>query len=757
MLKRSAMLSGASFLALAVAGFAATGVKAEPVLDNIIVTATKQERNLQEIPISVSAVSEESFQRFSVSGDDIRLLTARVPNLNAESTFGRAYPRFYLRGLGNDDFALNAQSSAELYFDEVVLGNPILKGLPVFDVERIEVLRGPQGTIFGRNAVAGAVHIVTKKPTDEFDGRASLAYGNFNTINAEAAVGGPIVDGKLSGRVAVLYQSRNDYVNNLVTGNEVGGYTDVATRAQLNWTPTSAFSGLLQFYSRTFDGPAALFHSTADDPTFGRQAFDRENILLDNDNVPNQEIDSVGVNLRMEYDFGFGAITSISSINILESHSVGDVDATASPSLINVDDIDNLMQYTQEVRFASDQSQAFRYQLGGYYFRENLDYANSTANNSFQIPTPPGPFDLGQPGDPGFGAVQFVNQDLTSWSIWANLEYDITERLTILGGVRYNNDDTEASRIVGQFTPNPDNLQSIPSFNTPFYQAGGRGLISLFGADVDQENSFDTDEITWDVSLNFNLLDNVNLYGRVARGYQGARLEAGGPFAAFTFARPQTVLSYEIGVKSEPIPNKMRANLTLFRYDFDDQQLNGFVDTGMGGFTAQLFNANGGTGQGVELELEYQVTDRLFVGGNFGYTDTEIEGPTFFSDLAGNPVDLDGRRFTFAPEITGAFFAEYRHPTDFVGGGDFYVNTDWAYRGEIDARFTAIEDPQFLLDGYWEGAASAGLRTDRFDIGLWARNIANETGGTSVLSVIGFESQVFTQPRTFGVRASLVL
>ena len=734
----------------------AGATSATRTLETVVVSAQKKDENLQDVPISISAVTEQSIRQFGVAGDDVRLLSARVANLNVESTFGRTYPRFYIRGLGNSDFALNAQSSVELYFDEVVLGNPILKGQPIFDVERVEVLRGPQGTLFGRNAVAGAVHIITKKPSETPEGRASFSYGNFGTINAEAAIGGPLIDDVLSGRISVLYQSREDYVENLVTGNDVGAYTDVAFRGQLLFTPNEKLEALLQANTRSFGGVAALFHSTADDPVFGRQGFDRENILLGNDNVPDQDIDTVGVTLNTTYGFDSGmTLTSISSYTSGKSFTVGDIDATAAEALVNVDQIDNISQWTQEFRLASAQDQQLRWQGGLYYFRENLDYANSTANNAFQIGDPPGPFDLGRPGDPVFGAVHFVNHDLTSWAVFGQAEYDLNEDWTILGGVRFNNDETDARRTTGQFTPNPDNLQAIPNFNTPFYADGDRGLISLFGAPLTQETNLNSEEVTWDLSVTYNPSDQVTWYGRIAQGYQGGVIEAGGPFSSFAGADPQTALSYEVGLKAEPIRNKMRTNVALFYYDFSDQQLQGFIDTGNGGFTASLLNANGGTGTGIEAELEYYVTDNLFVSGNIGLTDTEIEGPTFFSALDGTIVDLDGRRFPFAPEITSAFLVEFNQPVAFGDGAELYANTDWTYRGDIDARFTAIEDPQFALDSYWEGAARIGLRNDRFDASVWARNITDEVGSTSVLSVIGFESEVFNSPRTYGIALSM--
>ena len=362
---------------------------AREVLEEITVVAQKREASLQEVPISVGVLASSDIERFAVGGDDIRILSARVANLNVESTFGRTYPRFYIRGLGNSDFALNAQQSVEMYYDEVVLSNPVIKGMPIFDVERVEVLRGPQGALWGRNATAGAVHVISRKPSETMDGHARISVGELGTRNAEAAIGGALIDGKLSGRISVLYQSQDDWVENLVTGNEVGSFTDAAARAQLLWTPGDDTDVLFQLYNRSFDGVAALFHSTAIDPVFGDRPQQRDKIALDNDRVPYQDIDMTGVTLRIDQRINDDlSLVSVTGFVTAESYTVGDVDAVGSPVLVNADAIDDLTQLTQELRLASNYPGRWNWQLGAYYFDESLEYVNTTANNAFQIPDP---------------------------------------------------------------------------------------------------------------------------------------------------------------------------------------------------------------------------------------------------------------------------------------------------------------------------------------------------------------------------------
>ena len=179
-------------------------------LDRIIVIAQKREQNLQEVPVSIAVLSGERLNALTTGGQDVRLLSSRLPSLQIESSFGRAFPRFYVRGLGNTDFDLNASQPVSLVYDGVVQENPILKGFPMFDIERIENLRGPQGTTFGRNTPAGAVIFESRKPSQTPGGYAQIAYGEHNAVNFEGAYGGPI-NRQMSYRGAVLVQRRDDF------------------------------------------------------------------------------------------------------------------------------------------------------------------------------------------------------------------------------------------------------------------------------------------------------------------------------------------------------------------------------------------------------------------------------------------------------------------------------------------------------------------------------------------------------------------
>ena len=253
----------AAAAALAAAGATAQQAPEVGKLAPVNVTAERRTENVQDVPNSVSTLGSEILEAIGTSGQDVRVLSGRVPSLNIESSFGRAFPRFYVRGYGNTDFRLNASQPVSLVYDDIVQENPILKGFPVFDVDRIEVLRGPQGTLFGRNTPAGVVKFESVRPTKSLEGYGSLSFGTFKTINAEGAVNVP-TSGDSALRFSALNQTRDDWVHNTVPGGrtqDFEGYRDTAFRAQWSIEPSKDLSALVNVHARDLDGSARLFRA----------------------------------------------------------------------------------------------------------------------------------------------------------------------------------------------------------------------------------------------------------------------------------------------------------------------------------------------------------------------------------------------------------------------------------------------------------------------------------------------------------------
>ena len=313
---RAVACASVSMLAVALPALAAD---APAAVSEVIVTAQKKAENINDVPLSVTAMSGEKLAAVLSSGGDIRVLSARVPSLTLESSFGRTFPRPYIRGLGNTDFDLNASQPVSFVYDEVVLETPVLKGFPLFDIAQVEVLRGPQGTLFGRNTPAGVLKFDSAKPTKEFTGYGQASYATYSTINVEGAVSGPIIADVLSARLSGLYQHRDDWVDNTFTkkNNVSEGYDQFAIRGQLLWTPSADLSALLNLHYQHLNGTPRVFRANIIQKGTGRfvPGFERDKIAQDAQPRAAQKVESSGANLKVTYDFGEGrpTLTSITA------------------------------------------------------------------------------------------------------------------------------------------------------------------------------------------------------------------------------------------------------------------------------------------------------------------------------------------------------------------------------------------------------------------------------------------------------------
>ncbi|HSW04128.1 TonB-dependent receptor plug domain-containing protein, partial [Aquabacterium sp.] len=314
-------LAAALALAFAAPAFAQT---AEPVeagkLQTITVTAERRTENIKDVPSAVFSLSGEKLDVINSSGQDVRMLSGRVPSLNIESSFGRAFPRFYIRGYGNTDFRSNASQPVSLIYDDVVQENPILKGFPVFDVAAVEVLAGPQGTLFGRNTPAGVVKFDSVKPSKKQNAYASISAGTFGTVNAEGA--GNIQLGESGAmRISAQVQHRNDWVTNTVANaqtRELEGYDDRAIRLQALFTPSKDLTALFNLHNRNLEGSARLFRANiikkgSNDLVDG---FDERTISTDGKNE--QELENTGGSARLTWALGdirLHSITGFETVN----------------------------------------------------------------------------------------------------------------------------------------------------------------------------------------------------------------------------------------------------------------------------------------------------------------------------------------------------------------------------------------------------------------------------------------------------------
>jgi iron complex outermembrane receptor protein len=717
-----------------------SGVQAEIVLEEIVVTATKRAENIQDVPISMSVMSQEQMDSVRAGGKDIRFLSSKVPSLIVESDFGRIFPRFYIRGVGNTDFDQNASQPVSLIYDEVVYENPMLKGFPIFDVERIEILRGPQGTLFGRNTPAGIVKIDSVKPSQDFDAYVKLGVGNLDVTDFEAAIGGALND-NWSARASFLHQTRGDWVANDASAIDPGladlddpnfleGHTEWAYRLQLAYD-SEDFSALFNVHGRDLDGTATLFRANIITPGTNdfESFFDPKVVNFDGRNE--QTAEAFGVTAKLVWEFENTTLTSVTGYEMVETFSRADVEGGIGCSFCGVmgpgfipfpaqtaDGIPDHSQFTQELRINNDATERLRWQAGVFYFDEHL------VVDSFNYSDRSDAFD---------GFAQQV-QDTSAWAVFGQLEYDMSDRMVVTAGLRYSDDskDYSAERSV-----------------TPF---GGANFPLTFVTVSDSQ-------VSGDLSLNYTINDDVSVYGRYAHGFRAPSIQGRVLFSdAITTADSETIDSFEIGVKSQLMDNRLRLNAAVYTLEISDQQLT----AGSGVANANvLINAASTTGSGVEVDAELAATENLMLSLGVSYNQTEIDDPALsvlpcgagctVLDPAGSfpgSVSIDGNDLPRAPEWMYNFVARYNMP---LANGDLYFQTDWVYRSEFSMFL--YDSAEFHADSFLEGGLNIGYVTERWEVGLYGRNITDELKLIAAIDFNNLEG-IINEQFTYGIEAT---
>ncbi|WP_421736855.1 TonB-dependent receptor [Caulobacter sp.] len=753
--RKSVLLLGAagSLLAMASAAQAqqAPAATSAAALDEIVVTAERRSENLQKVPLSVAAVAGDQLRAVQSGGEDILALSGRVPGLYAETTTGRIFPRFYIRGLGNIDFYLGASQPVSIIQDDVVLEHVVLKSNPVFDVKQVEVLRGPQGSLFGRNTTAGIIKFDTAKPTQTFEGRVNASYGTYGTTTLDAGFGGPIVADKLAFRVSTLYQHRDDWVDNTFTGvsadgtvtpakNAMGGFDEKDVRLQILATPTEALTVLASAHSRNYEGTSTLFLRQAITKGSNKSSAPRDSVAFDEAANNPQAYDTVGTSLNVAYDFGGVTLTSISAFEGSKGYSRGDTDGGAAANFPlggvpngfgqSMGKLRDLDQLTQEIRLASDGEGPLKWQVGGFYF-DSRDYTDFYQRAYFTKANPN-------------NSVALKNEN-TSYALFGQVSYQVTPALTITGGARQTK-DTKKTRLL----KSADTAAGVVTY-------AGRRFVKLS----------DT-QPSWDLSALYQVNDDVSVYARVAKGFRGPTIQGRSAVfnADFTTADSETILSYEAGFKSSLFENSLRLNASAFTYEVSDIQLNGNDSNGNG----VLFNADKAKAYGMEADAEWRPVSNLLLTAGVSLLHSEIQDKRVYAQVCAlngvvvctveNPTikvgantfaQIDGNPLPNAPKYNLNFTGRYDVP---LADGKLFVATDWNLQGYTN--FVLYKTKEFYSKDNFEGGVKLGYESDKgYEVALFGRNITNEKNLKGVIE--NYMAAVYNEPRIVGVSVSAKL
>jgi iron complex outermembrane receptor protein len=720
----------------------------------IVVTATRRSEKARDVPIAVTSISGDKLDVLNSSGLDIRFLSSRTPSLQIESSFGRTYPRFYIRGLGNTDYDPNAAQPVSVVLDDVALENPMLKSFPVFDLSAVEVLRGPQGTLFGRNTPAGVIKLDSAKPTDSFGGFGSLEWGTYNTINGEGALNVPL-GGGFSSRFSGIAQHRENWVTNTnygapgsVAPQSLEGYTDLAGRAQIAYvSPDDSFHALLNVHLRGLEGTPRLFRAGIFQQ--GSNAFvpGFNPAQASIDGFSSQSMSQWGTNLHLDKHFdGLGTLYSVTAYEHARVESTGDIDGGANYSVYpplglgnalypdNTGGVTRPDEFSQELRFVSDEFSGIRLQGGAYFFDQKLTYSEF----DYITPYTTRAMDLDQDIE--------HNDRNTNVGLYASGEYKIG-KLSLRAGTRYSHDQKRDT--VWGYSSGLSGVYQTSAMTTAL---NGNSYYTL----APHTASVSGGNATWDASATYAITNKINFYTRIATGYLGPAIQDRVTFGSIqNTAGKQTTLSTEAGFKGTVLDGKLNFAIDGYWSRTNDMTL---TEVGGVGNSAALVTVPRVYGSGAEAEIDVRPFTGLTLSSSGSYNYTLMRAPGLGIPYCGSGVCtvtdpivnglavIDGNPLPQAPRWVGNINAHYEMPL--ANGGKAFFNTDWAYRSSINYfLYTAAE---FKGRSLTEGGLKVGYVTpEGWEFAFFGRNILNQIRAISAIDFNNLTGMI-NDPRIWG-------
>lgn len=682
-----------------------------PMLEEIIVTARRMTESLQSVPAAVTAFSGERLERMGTQ--DLGDVQKLVPNLTLH-TGDAANAVVYIRGVGQIDSLAFADPGVGIYLDDVYLGRAQGAFLDVFDVERIEVLRGPQGTLYGRNTIGGAVKFVSRLPSDEVRGGLEVTGGNFDRVDLKANLSGPLVNGKLAAGAAVAWLSRDGYAVNSVTGKDDGDKETLAWRLALVATPTDRLR-----ISLTADGsddrPDTSRTPARATPVFGLVPPNADPFRVDADFNDLSDLSVRGTSGTVEWEAS-DAVTlkSITAYRTLDYDTHLDLDATALPFFgVYVDQAQNQFSQEFQANVTLDRLSAV---LGLYFFREHDETISGLYGPAIDLVT-------GSRNDQ-------VNR---SYAAYGQASYDLTDSLSLTGGLRYTYEEKDFART----------QEFFPATATLPIRLGTGLLIT----DVDTGD--DWSSLSPKIGLDYRFSDEVMAYASASRGFKSGGFDgrSNTPEQALSYD-PETMWSYEVGVKSSLLDRRVTLNVAAFHNRYKDLQLSSFVADAQGNFAALFTNAGAATTQGLELELVAAATADLTFSGALGFLDARYD-----EYIGPGGVDIsDMRTPVNSPRWTARAGIAWERELGTLG--TLLLDADIAYRSKT---YPTVSSSEVLAqDGYALVNAQLALQSvdEHWRLALGVKNLTDKrhvTHGFDLSDSLGYQLAYYGAPRTWSV------
>ena len=704
---------GASFLVLAVAPAFADSADQ---IETVTVTARKTAENLQDAPVSLTVLTADELQ--ATGTNNTADLFSRVPNVSMSGGIaGVLQGQFGIRGISTLVRNIGVETGIGIYVDGVYQGRPDNYNQELIDVAQVEVLRGPQGTIFGKNTIAGALNITTVRPDgDQVDALASADFGDYGLKRFRGYVTGPLIDDELSGKLSLGYVTRDGFYKNLGDQPDGDSLDMFSYRSSLYYTPTSNSSFVLTVDGLHDRGRPAFFQATE---LFGFPSADTTPLSIDNNRPNYLRRDNYGVSLTGTIDLSFGTITSITAYRQSAYRASLDDDQNQVDYMAIDQWGDRTWFWSQEFRLNGEIGDNLKYVAGLYYLGQNV-----STDRLFALGA-----DLGVIGEPvlttrGHAASR-------EFAAYGNVDYDITPDLTASVGLRYTYEDKDVA----------------------FVQGDGTGFYTFIGfPNLNYADSTSDGDVSPTATLSYRFSPNAMGYFRVARGYKSAayNIDLVGSTLGLS-AGPENATTYEAGLKSMWLDNRVRANVSIFKTEYNDLQVQSVQ-----GAAIVLDNAATATIGGAEFEVEALLLPELRFDLGIGALNPYYDSyPNCLApaSLGGALTDCSGKRIIAAPDWTGNVGLEYTHP---IGDAAAFISRV-EYNFQSPVYFDATNSKRFESDARGLVNARAGVDFGKYSVVMWVENLGDDRYITYAddRSAIGvLKTTAYGAPRTFGATLS---
>ncbi len=699
-------LGGLLVGAIAVQATAAQDAPAQSsLLEEVVVTAQKRSENLQSTPIALSALTDTLLEERSIN--TLEDMTGLVPGLVIGGKAGYAgLNPLSIRGVSGQAIPIGAEEAVGMYLDGVYLPRSDAAFFSLIDVERIEVLRGPQGTLYGRNSTAGAVNVITQTPESQLTAKVDASYGRFDEYSVKGYVSGPL-SSQVAASLSAVKSGHDGYFENAVTGNDVGDTDDVTVRGKLRYASgEDVFTGVLAFDYTRLEG--ADFYQNQRDPV--QNVFtgigDPSVVESNWEDVANSWRKSYGPALTLNYSLNDKlTLTSISSYRVFEARSYYDTTGGVYTGFVlHTQGFNRMKTISEELRLGYT-GDRLKLTVGANYYHEDNEFwlVNTAVDLPYASTSPKGPHDT---------------MDTTAYAVFGQVDYEVLPRLTLVAGGRLNYEKRD-------FVQSYDPIASDPVFRS------STGDLS------------DT-EFVPKLAVNFQATPDIFLYASASKGYQaGGFNPSSGRLRQAESFKPEDLTAYEVGAKTELFERRVRLNSAAFYYDYKDMQVRQTLGPGL----ATINNAGAATIYGAELEATVVVGGGVTLGGFVNHLDSEYE--ELIELVGGVPIDRSGNRLNRAPSWQYGVHVDYTH--EWRAG--LRLNANASYYHESKSYYDASNSPFVANDG-WEtvDARLAVSHANGIEVYVFGKNLTDDRYIAHVIPVPpNYYAAYVNAPRRYGI------